>query len=76
MISLDYGVIYKKYSKKKLNIKSSTETEVVGASDYIGYTLYIQWFLKEHSYTLRRKTFYQDNMNAIKMKKNGSRSCE
>ena len=74
-MSLGHGIIHDKCSKQKLNTKSSTESEVVGASDYIGYTLYIKWFLREQGYALKLNIFYQDNMSAIKMEKNGRQSC-
>ena len=74
-MSLGHGVIHAKCSKQKLDTKSSTESEVVGASDYIGYTLYIKWFLKEQGYVLKHNIFYQDNMSAIKMEKNDRQSC-
>ena len=70
IMSLGYGVIHNKFSKQKLNTKSSTETEVVGASDYVGYTLYIKWFLKEQGYNLKHNVLYQDNMSAMKMEMN------
>ena len=75
LMSLGHGIIYDKCSKQKLNTNSSTESEVVGASDYIGYTLYIKWFLKEQGYVLKHNIFYQDNMSAIKMEKNDRQSC-
>ena len=34
------GILHHKSSKQKINTKSSAETEVVGASDYLSYTLY------------------------------------
>jgi len=34
-MSMGRGIIHNNYSKQKLNTKRSTETEVVGASDYI-----------------------------------------
>ena len=75
LMSLGHGVIHDKCSKQKLNTKSSTESEVVDASDYIGFTLYIKWFLKEQGCALKQNTFYQDKMSAIKMEKNGRQSC-
>ena len=34
-ISMGYGIIHGKSSKQKLNVKSSTEAELVGMSEYI-----------------------------------------
>ena len=38
-ITLGSDMIHCKSSKQKLNTKSSTETQVVGASDYIPFTI-------------------------------------
>ena len=35
LMSMGIGAIYNKCSKQKLNAKSSSETEIIGASDYI-----------------------------------------
>ena len=39
------GVIMPKSIKQKLNTKSSTESELVGASDYLAFTIYATLFL-------------------------------
>ena len=39
LVIVGRGIIQGKASKQKLNTKSSTETEVVGASDYIQWTV-------------------------------------
>ena len=38
-ISLGVGVLHAKISKHKLNVKSSTEAELVGNSEYLPYNL-------------------------------------
>ena len=75
LVTLGRGIIKGKASKQKLNTKSSTETEVVGASDFIPWTVWAKRFLAEQGYTLRRNIFYQDNKSAMKMESNGLRSC-
>jgi len=64
-MSFEKGVFHAKSSKQKLNTKSSTETELVGVSEYIPYTIWMNFFLHEH----------QDNQSSIKMEKNGRNSC-
>ena len=59
------GSIHNKYSKQKLNAKSLTETEIIGASDYIPWRLWAKRFLQAQGYVLRRNIFYQDNMSTI-----------
>ena len=36
LMSFGSGIIHHKSSKQRLNSKSSTESELIGASDYIG----------------------------------------
>ena len=50
LMSMGHGVVHGKSSKQKLNTKSSTESEVVGASDYIPWTLWAKRFLSEQGY--------------------------
>ena len=45
-MSMGIGIIQGKASKQKLNTKSSTETEVVGASDYIPWTVWAKRWLQ------------------------------
>ena len=75
VISLGHGVINSKSNKQKINIKSSTEAELVGASNYISHTLWTSWFLKEQGYIVNTNLFYQDNQSAILLEKNGRNSC-
>ena len=75
VISLGHGVITSKSSKQKINTKSSTEAELVGASDFISQTMWTTWFLKEQGYTVESNIFYQDNQSAILLEKNGRGSC-
>ena len=72
--SFGLGVTNTKCNKQKLNTKSSTEAEVVGASDYIGHTIWTSGFIKEQGYPIKCKLFYQDNMSAIQLQKNGKLS--
>ena len=53
--------------------KSSTESEVVGASDYIPWTVRTTKILEHQGYKVDIDIFYQDNESAIKMQKNGRR---
>ena len=73
-MSLGHGIFHHKSSKQKLNTKSSTEAELVGASDYIAWTLWTKRFLEEQGFKLLRNVFYQDNESAIKLEKNGKAS--
>ena len=69
IMSMGHGVIHNKCSTQKLNTKSSTEAELVGAIDYIPYTLWTKNFLEEQEYN-KRHIFYQDNQSAMRIEKN------
>ena len=69
------GMIHCKSSKQKLNMKSSTESEIVGLSDYLSYNLWFKNFMKEQGYEIKRNVVYQDNQSAMKMEINGRNSC-
>ena len=48
--------IHGKYSKQRLNVKSSTEAELVGVSEYIGYNIWLLYFMHEQGYTVKSNT--------------------
>ena len=73
-MSLGHGTIHHRSAKQKLNTKSSTEAELVGASEYIGWTLFAKRFLEKQGYNLKRNIFYQDNESAMKLERNGKAS--
>lgn len=75
LMSLGHGVIHTKSSKQKLNTKSSTESELVGASDYIPWAVWTAKVLEHQGYKVKRNIFYQDNESAIIMEKNGRKSA-
>ena len=72
--SFGIGVVHSKCSKQKINTKSSTEAEIVAASDYISHTIWIANFMKDQGYPISKKFFYQDNKSAIQVEKNGRMS--
>ena len=57
-----------------MNTKSSTEAELVGASDGAGQILWTTYFLKEQGYDVQETTLYQDNQSAELLEKNGCMS--
>ena len=75
IMSMGTGTLHQKSSKQKLNVKSSTEAEIVGTSEYMPYNVWLYNFLGEQGYKVRDNILFQDNQSAIKMKTNGRRSC-
>ena len=66
------GVMHHKTSKQKLNTKSSTETEIVGASDYLPHAIWIKRFMEDQGYNIKKCVYYQDNESAMRLEKNGT----
>ena len=73
-ISLGHGVIMTKSTKQKLNTKSTTESELVGASDYLPCTIWAKMFLEAQGHTIKTNNFAQDNESAQRLAKNGRTS--
>jgi hypothetical protein len=75
VISFGRGGLVCKSSRQKLNTKSSTEAEFVGASDYLPNTIWVKMFMKAQGYKFSKKILEQDNESAIKLEKNGRTSA-
>ena len=48
---------------------------MVGASNFIPWTLWINQILKCQGYDTKKTIFYQDNESAVKLERNGLKSC-
>ena len=59
--SFGTGGLLCKSSKQKINTKSSTESELVGASDYLPNTLWVKMFMESQGYPTSQCFFEQDN---------------
>jgi hypothetical protein len=75
VMSLGLGGFACKSTKQKLNTKSSTEAELVGASDYLPNTIWVKMFLEAQGYKIDDNFLEQDNESAIKLEKNGRTSA-
>ena len=75
IMSLGTGGFIPKSWKQKLNTKSSTEAELVGASDYLPNTIWVKMFLEAQGHKINENYFEQDNESAIKLEKNGRMSA-
>ena len=60
--------------KQKLNTRSSTESELVGADDAVNMILWTKLFLESQGYKIYKNVLHQDNKSAILLEKNGKRS--
>ena len=73
VITFGRGGIACKSAKQKLVTKSSTEAELVGASDYLPSTLWVQHFLQAQGFPHVTSYFEQDTQSAIE--RNGRASA-
>jgi hypothetical protein len=74
-MSFGRGGILCKSTKQKLNTKSSTEAEFVGASDYLPNTIWVKNFLEAQGFIVDGNLFEQDNESAIRLETNGRMSA-
>jgi hypothetical protein len=72
--SFGRGIIMSQSKKQKINTSSTTESEVVGVSDYLPNTIWLMKFLEAQGYKMKQSTLYQDNESAIKLITNGKKS--
>jgi hypothetical protein len=75
VMSFGLGGLICKSSKQKLNTKSSTEAELVGASDYLPHSIWMKMFLEAQGHKVTENWFEQDNESAIKLEQNGRQSA-
>jgi len=68
------GVVHARSSKQGLNSKSSTETEMIAASDYLPYALWLIYFYGAQGYKIAKSELKQDNQSTMRWLKNGRRS--
>jgi hypothetical protein len=69
--SFGTGGLLGKLTKQKLNTKSSTEAELVGASDYLPHTMWVKMFMEAQGHNISKCVLEQDNESAIKLELNG-----
>jgi hypothetical protein len=76
-MSLGQGMALRYSWKQKVNTESSTEAELVGVDDSLGYIIWVHLFMQEHGFNIEGLLLYQDNMSTLLLKTNGrARSSE
>ena len=70
------GTIYGGSLKYKLNLKSSTEAELISIFNIINQVLSTKYFLECQGYEVNSSTIYQDNEASILLESNGKRSSK
>jgi hypothetical protein len=75
-ITLGKGFFYSKSSKQSLTVKSSTEAELVGATDHYSMAVWSAEFLRQQGKTLGPAIIAQDNISTISLIKKGRAASE
>jgi hypothetical protein len=57
-------------TKQKLNTRNSTESEIVGADNFMPAICWTRHFMKSQGYTVNDNIAYQDNKSSILLEKN------
>ena len=52
-ISMGYGIMHVKASKQEINVKSSTESELVGMGEYVPYNIWFIMFMGAQGYAIK-----------------------
>jgi hypothetical protein len=74
VMTMGNGAIQSMSRKQRLNTKSSTEAELVGADDSSTLVLWTKLFLEAQGHTIKQNILYQDNKSAILLEENGKKS--
>jgi hypothetical protein len=61
-------------TKHKLNTRSYTETEIVGADNFMPAISWTRYFMKAQGYGVKDNVLFQDNKSSILLEKNGKAS--
>jgi hypothetical protein len=73
-LSLRRGFPMVSSTKQKLNTRSSTETEIVGADDFMPEICWTRYFMKALGYGVKDNVLFQDKNCSILLEKNGKAS--
>ena len=71
MMSLGKGAVLSYSGKQKLNTKSSTESELVGADTVLTRVIWGLNFIESLGYTVDHNIMYQDNQSTMRLETNG-----
>ena len=75
VMTFGQGAVQAMLKKQKLNTRSSTEAELVGADDAATMILWTEAFMDVQGYLLSKHILYQDNKSAILLETHGRRSA-
>ena len=65
IMSMGKGVMVNISRKHKLNVGSSTESELVSIADVLGMMMWCKYFMEAQGYTTKNNTLYEGNKLTI-----------
>ena len=74
IMTMGTGAIQSTSMKQKLNIRSSTETEIVGVDDVASKIFWTKLFIEAQGYEIEKDILHQDNKSYILLEVNGRQS--
>jgi hypothetical protein len=74
VMMLGKGAMQSIATKQKMNVRSSTEGELVAVDDAATMILWTKLFLEAQGYEVEKNIVYQDNKSAILLETNGKKS--
>ena len=75
LMTMGRGALINISRKHKLNVGSSTESELVSIADVLGIMMWSKYFMESQGYTIENNVLYQDNKSTILLAKNGRMSA-
>ena len=69
-MSMDEGAIVNVSRRHMLNVRSSTESDLVSIADVLGVVIWHKYFMEAQGYTSDNSLLYQDNKFAVLLAKN------
>ena len=58
-ISMGYSLLHGKSSKQNINVKSATEAELVGVSEYLPYNIWLLMFMDAQGYSIKNNVAFK-----------------
>ena len=74
LMSLGQGAIISGLRKQKINVKSSTESELVALDDALPLILWCLYFIEAQGYTVEQNVVFEGNQSTMRLAMNGSLS--
>jgi hypothetical protein len=69
-MSMGRGSMSSMSKKQKINTRSSTEAELVGANDAMLQIMWTKYFIEEQEHRISENILYQDNLSTMLLEKN------